>query len=207
MNRRPYTEAMDAEHLDPRKAEETLGLMLKKDRAIRQKAAQKRASSPWLRRLPALAAAAACLVAVWIGFHPAAPAARYTTFQISSLPALPMSQPADPQDAVSAALAARARDLFAGCAVTEDSLTAHLAQLTLVKDGVRLSAAVSDVEPPLYTYLAAGAASADAVSYGLDTDTPARFAVCRRQDLYLVLSSDTLDEPAFTAAVRSVLGQ
>ena len=212
MSAKTYREAMDAEHVPQEKADETLRLMLEKDRAIRQKAARKRAASPWLRRLPVLTAAAAvCLVAVWIGLRPAPPSARFTNIQISSLPAVsplgPGGSALSPDLSDPDAVLTDARALFSGCDIVDPVLDGRTACFTVKKSSSALSAAVTDVEPPLASYLIAHAEPDEAgVYYAADTDTAARYAVCRKGRLYVVLSSDTADASAFSRAVRDALG-
>ena len=206
--RTAYQQEMDAVRLSDAKAEETLRLMLEKNRALHPAKEETPRPSLRLRRLvPAFAAAAACLVLAVVLLTRGGPAVTFGAIRTDTLPHGGY-RGADPAAAsFEDVFGVPAETLFPGWSVSDEAVRPDRgeAKLNLTKDGRRLSASVSLEEPPLREALAgAGVEAAEGVLYNRDPSDGSLQAVCRLKDCFVVLSAGGLSEDDFVTAVRSV---
>lgn len=154
-----------------------------------------------------MAFAAACVLALAVGIGSIGGGSAYTSVKISGLPTAAVVR-GDEEQILSfrTAFGREAASLFPGWTVEEESAvrltgngeTLNEAKLTLTKGETRLSAGVTDYEPPLLTQLKKSAKPlANQVYLAKDTDSAALYAVYETEGLYVVLSSADMAEQAF----------
>ncbi len=204
--RSPYQREMDEVRLPEARADETLRLMLEKNREIREKETNRKPSLRLLRLLPAFAAAAACLVLAVVLLN----GGSSVTFGSVRMSGLPSGYRGEATETAPFAevFGAGPEAFFPGWTVDSEFVSAarREAKLTLSRDGQKLSAAVSLAEPPLYTALAdAGVESADGVLYNRDPEDGTLYAVCVLRDCYVTFSAAGRSETDFVTAVQGVI--
>ncbi|MBR4458103.1 MAG: hypothetical protein IKS31_03995 [Clostridia bacterium] len=213
--RSAYQREMDQEHLSREKAGETLKLMLEKNRQLREAEAGRTARSGGAavarRAVPAFAAVAAVAALLLILLRPAG--VTFGSVRMSRLPVSGVSRGEEVREAgFATAFGCTAESLFPGWSVSDAAAsvypsasgTQYEGKLTLEKDRHRMEATVTRDTPALYTALGNAAGGTENARLNRDPDTGILWAVGRKGDLYITLSSADLSENDFVSAVKEI---
>ncbi len=211
MKNTAYRQQMDQMHVPKARSDETLRRMLEENQRLRRSEA--RGKAPLLRRIPLYAAAAAaCLLLVFFGVRQFRPTA-YPAVRMADLNGIHETFPQSDTLSFREAFGPDADRLFSGWTIDHDSARRlsvedpdrYQAQMTLRANGSELQAVVSDTEPQLLTHLkSVSRPSDDQIYFARDDDTHTLYAVFESFSLYVTLSSDSMQQAAFEAAVRSI---
>ena len=207
-NRTPYQQEMDKVHLSREKADETLRLMLEKNRALSQAGEGKNSHRKRFlltRVLPALGAAAAVLVLLLTTvFHPAPYA--FGSVRYGSLPV------SGSRDAIVGAGydASAAQSMFPGweiASAADPSLAVFAPEgensaFVIKKDGAQLTVTLSEKETALSSALRGQPAYGNAgIRLNRDTETGILSACFQKNGQYAVLCARNMAEDVFVKAV------
>ena len=214
--RNAYQNELDQVHLSGKKAAETLSRMLAENDAIREKEQKKatRKLSSVQRWLPVAGlAVAAGLILVFSGVfrqpQPNLPDGDRITMQ-------PMMSTGLGNDTVSLQLA-DAKALFPGWsleAARENRVLQDIASFgqeldaIIEKDDIRLDAVITKEKPRLADILQDQEAyGKDDVRFYRDPDTGVLYATFSRDDYYVTLFAENMEEKAFSEAVMDAAGE
>ena len=208
--RTKYQQEIDQLQVPKEKAEETLRLMLEKNKELRAQDAKK---TPARKRAPYFALAAAAVFAlVFFGARQLSPQGGLPGVHISDLPPVAYAR-GDDSEAVSflEAFQTAPDSLFPGWQAEVEAVNAyilngetrHEARLALTRQERHMSASVLDIEPPLWTALNRG--DGQSLYLARDTDTEALWAAGYREGLYFVLTAEDASEDEFTAWAREIV--
>ncbi len=213
-----YQQEMDQVKLSEEKANETLKLMLEKNKELREKEirkAKKSSSAVWARRvLPVFAAAAACIALVFFVLRQPGNQVTFGSLRLSQLPVTGVSRGENPEKAdFETAFVCKEGSLFPGWEIVDSETVQYTtsdgpeyeAHLTIRKQEKELSVTINTrTEPALYTALADKESGLKGIRLNLDPETNTRTAISLCNDLYISLSSDTLSEKDFLDAVKAI---
>ena len=221
-NRSAYQSEMDQVHLSDEKAKETLRKMLAENDAIREKEQKKTAKRflPAWRWLPAVAAAAACLVLILTGAFnrdqnkSPAGAGQNFIFGNISVRKLPVSGVRGDDSEVNEPDISEPESLFPGWHISDARPGRRLRGLspdgveiavTIEKDDVCLDAIVMKSKPELAEALAeTDAYGKQGIRFNHDMDMQILSAVYAADGYYIVLFTEEMEEKDFAEAVMEV---
>ena len=211
-----YISEMGSEHLSDQKAQETLKLMLSENNRLHDRDAQKKQTNKnrFLHYAPVFAAAAACIVIAITLIHPnqsantrAGKRIEYGSIQLSSLPSGIVTRGEAGND-LEAAFGISGENLFTNWSIIYTAVYSSgehkQAFVELERDGVNLTASVSDMESALYNALKETNAGPAGVRFNCDPLTNELSAVYRYSNLWIVISSDNVDKTEFETIISEL---
>ncbi len=198
--RSAYQHQMDEVHLPAQKAQETLRMMLKENRALNEKKSRLPLS---LRVALPILAAAACLVLLLT--QPWKSTVPFGSVRISQL-TVSESDMHRSGSAQAGTWMDRLKDWEVTILQYPEQSTEGDLRMELKKETKALSATVTDTMPPLYELLRdTDLGNGLNVRLNRDPDTGILYAVYRSDGQYLTLSSSRMSEREFISAVREVI--
>ena len=202
--RTPYQQHMDNLHVSEQKKEETLCLMFQENQQIRGKKAQKsNRNKLWIPS--AALAAVVCLVLVVIGLS-GQNSYTFESISLRSLPQVGARGTSTETVLFSEVFGITSETMFPFGTIKEEKTDAvfvnekihYRGSLQIMINGETLIASITDYEPPIYTVLTKDQEiNKTEVRLAADMDTGRKCCVYCRNEVYTVLSSETLTEASF----------